>query len=328
MWLGDSRQINGHGEASYGDVNSNLPTVSVIIPAKTAAETLPLALASIAKQEYANIIDVVVAAADNNTSDVAKAAGTTVVMNPEGSTPVGLNLAIAKSKGEVIVRCDAHSQLPPDYVGRSIATLLRTGADNVGGMQVPIGETFWERAIAGAMSSPLGAGDARYRIGGKEGPVETVYLGVFRRSKLDELRGFDERFERNQDYELNHRIIATGGVVWFDPALKVRYRPRGSLGALFRQYFDYGRWKRQASKLHRRSLRWRQMAPPVLVLALAGSVVLTNWVAWAWLLPATYGVTLVIGGLVSARATGWSAMGIPPTLAIMHLAWGVGFLRG
>ncbi|MDX1469799.1 MAG: glycosyltransferase family 2 protein, partial [Acidimicrobiia bacterium] len=216
------------------------PTVSVIIPARDAAETLPKTLRAINKQGYPDVVEVIVAAADAETARVAAEEGARVVDNPFATTPAGLNLAIRASSGEVVVRCDAHAVLPPDYVSRAVETMARTGAENVGGMQVPVGTTPWEKAIAAAMSSPLGAGDARYRIGGKEGPAETVYLGVFRRETLERLGGFDERFLRAQDYELNHRIIGSGGLVWFDPELRVEYRPRGSLGSLARQYFQYG----------------------------------------------------------------------------------------
>ncbi len=150
-------------------------------------------------------------------------------------------------------------------------------------MQVPVGNTASEKAIAAAMSSRLGAGDARYRIGGKAGPADTVYLGVFLRSTLERLGGYDEHFDRNQDYELNQRIRDSGGTVWFDPDLEVSYRPRGSLSALARQYFDYGRWKREFARHHPGSLRPRQLAPPLLVTGLVVAILAGFWWPWAWL---------------------------------------------
>ena len=251
-------------------MTANHPTVSVIVPARDAAETLPRTLESIATQTYDNVVDVVVAAADETSRNAAGDA--VVVMNPTGSTAVGLNLALARTTGDVVVRCDAHAFLPPNYVETAVATLLRTGADHVGGVQVPEGGTVWERAIGAAMSSRLGAGDARYRLGGGPGDVETVYLGVFKRSTLERLGGYDETFMRTQDYELNHRIIASGGRVWFDPMLQVAYRPRGSLRALGKQYFQYGQAKRQFARKHPGSLRARQWLPPLLVIGTAGAL--------------------------------------------------------
>lgn len=306
-------------------VSDELPTVSVIIPARNAGEALRDALDSIARQTYPNVIEAIVAAADPETA--AAASGAVVVDNPSGTTPAGLNRAFEKSTGDVIVRCDAHARLPEGYIERAVETLLRSGADNVGGMQVPVGETFWERAIAAAMSSPLGAGDARYRLGGDEGPVETVYLGVYRREALERLGGFDEEFTRTQDYELNHRIIASGGTVWFDPELRVEYRPRGSLSALARQYYEYGRAKRLFARRHPGSLRWRQLVPPAAVAALGASLVISVWWPWAFVALGVYALAVTIAGLATAPREGMAAFGSIPALAVMHLSWGLGFLK-
>jgi succinoglycan biosynthesis protein ExoA len=305
-----------------------LPTVSVIIPAKDAAATVQRALESVRDQTYSNVTEVVVAAADSESAEVAQAFGATVVNNPEGGTPAALNRALSYSSGEIIVRCDAHSVLPPGYVERAVETLMRTGADNVGGMQVPVGESFWERSIAAAMGSRLGAGDARYRVGGDEGPVETVYLGVFRRSVLERIRGFDEAFTRTQDYELNHRIIESGGVVWFDPGLEVEYRPRGSLRDLARQYFEYGQAKRQFGRKHPGSLRWRQLGPPAAVVVLAASVAVAPFWGYSLLAPAAYLGTVMLAGAVQGFRHVKTATGVPLALLTMHMAWGIGFLRG
>lgn len=303
-------------------VSANLPTVSVVVPARNAAVALPRALASIVGQDYPSVIEVIVAAADDDSA--AAAEGATVVRNPVGSTPAALNAAVAASRGEVVVRCDSQSVLPAGYISRAVDTLLRTGAANVGGMQVPVGETGWERSIAEAMRSPFGAGDARYRVGGDEGPADTVYLGVFRRSALDEVGGFDESFVRNQDYELNHRLIASGGVVWFDPELKVEYRPRGSLRELARQYYDYGRAKRHFARTHRRGLRWRQLAPPALVVMLIAALIVSIWLPAVLLVPLFYVVALVAVGISSES----SAIRVASALGTMHLSWGLGFLFG
>lgn len=301
-------------------MSSNLPTVSVIVPARNAAAVLPRTLTAIREQDYPNLIEVVVAAADDQTA--AAAEDVTVIRNPSGSTPTGLNLGLAATHGEVVVRCDAHSVLPQGYVSRAVEILLRTGAANVGGMQVPVGETTWQRAIAAAMSSPFGAGDARYRIGGEEGPVDTVYLGVFRRASLEAVGGFDETFARNQDYELNHRLRAAGEIVWFDPDLRVEYRPRDSVRALARQYLDYGRAKRLFWRTHPRSLRLRQVAPPLLVMTLGASLLVSLWLPVVLLIPLAYVVALLGAGVVSRSGTLRTAT----ALGVMHLSWGWGFL--
>jgi glycosyltransferase involved in cell wall biosynthesis len=304
------------------------PSVDVIVPAKDAGETIRPALVAVTSQTYPFLGSVVVAASDPGTAAAARDCGAVVVDNPSGRTPAGLNLALARTTAEVIARVDAHSVIPPDYLARAVQILADTDADAVGGMQVPVGNTTWEKAIATAMSSRLGAGDARYRIGGKAGPADTVYLGVFLRSTLERLGGYDEHFDRNQDYELNQRIRDSGGTVWFDPGLMVAYRPRGSLGGLARQYFDYGRWKREFARRHPGSLRPRQLAPPLLVSGLSLAIVAGAWWPWAWLAVAAYLLVLVLFALSRLGSAGPSALLTPPALATMHSSWGLGFLLG
>jgi glycosyltransferase involved in cell wall biosynthesis len=302
-------------------MNDSQPSVSVVIPGFNAASILPRAIESVRNQDYPNVIEIIVAAGDAETARVATDLGADVVSNPSTRTPDALNLGIARASGSGVVRCDAQSALPSGYVSRAVETMVRTGATNVGGMQVPVGTTYWERGIAAAMSSPLGAGDARYRTGGSEGPTETVYLGVFDKEQIEDLGGFDPEFARNQDYELNHRIIESGGIVWFDPTLQVEYRPRGSLKELWSQYYQYGRAKKRFARRHRGSLRWRQLAPPLLVICLLLSLVAALWFPWALTLPAGYAIGLTLGTFLTRGNAGTI-----PALGVMHISWGLGFL--
>jgi hypothetical protein len=210
---------------------------------------------------------------DDGTDQVAAAIAANerrvhVIPNPSGVTPTGLNAAIAATRGEVVVRVDGHSSLSVGYIRRAVATMARTGAVNVGGMQVPTARTPFEEAVAAATTSWIGTGGATYRVGGAEGPVDTVYLGVFDRAAGDQVGWFDGDLIRNQDYELNIRLRRAGGQVWFDPELSVGYRPRGSWTALARQYYDYGYWKARVLRRHPGSTKLRQVLPAALPAAL------------------------------------------------------------
>ena len=266
--------MTGRPQGQEGDPD-RWPPVSVIVPARNAQATLPATLDSILAQDYGGVIDVIVAdGADTSaTRDLLRVRFPSVrrVPNPEGTIPCGLNRALAVARHDIIARCDAHTTLPPNYLARAVRTLQRTGAANVGGQVHPVATTRFERAVALATQSPLGAGDARYRIGGGEGPVDTTFPGVFRRDRLDAAGGWDESLPANEDYALNWVLRAGGGIVWFDPALVVDYRPRGDVRALARQYFGYGRWKAAMLARHPRALRARQVAAPVLVAALAAA---------------------------------------------------------
>ncbi|MFP5310482.1 MAG: glycosyltransferase [Actinomycetes bacterium] len=311
------------------------PRVAVVVPALRSGATLPDALRSVRAQTDAPIL----VAADPDDRDtraavtrLARELGEVhLVDNPGGSTPAGLNRAVeAAGEVDVVVRVDAHAVLPDGYVERAIATLAATGAGNVGGRQVPRASSGFRAAVAAAMASPAGAGGAAYRTGTEPGPVDTVYLGVYRREALAAVGGFDERLRRNQDYECNVRLRAAGWTVWFDPALEVAYTPRGTVASLARQYHDYGRWRRATLRLHPSSLRARQLAAPAVVLATLVGGILAAAVSARPLL--TFLAAYLVGLLLAARqaAAGGPAGTVPTALALatMHLAWGTGFLRG
>ena len=324
------------GRGSMPDVaggRGELPPVSIVIPARNAEATIASTLDSVLSQDYGGPMEVIVADGSDTpaTSEMVRRQYPTVrlVPNPARTAGFGMNAGLRASTGEIVARCDAHALLPPGYLRRAVETLERTGAANVGGRQRPVGRTFFERAVALAMSLPLGAGDARYRIGGAEGPVDTVYLGVFRRRALETVAGYDSSLHRNQDYELNWRLRARGEKVWFDPELSVAYAPRGTLPSLASQYFDYGRWKRVVLRLHPSSARTRHFAAPLLLSGLAASIVLA-WAGVPWwaaaALPLAYLLALAGGALAAGiRRREPSASLLPLILATMHVSWGAGF---
>jgi succinoglycan biosynthesis protein ExoA len=311
------------------------PRVTVVIPAKLAAATL-LATVQAALQPEVHHLVLAVDPSDIPTWDVAEGLQheyperVSVIRNDSGRTPDALNAAIRATDGQVIVRVDAHALLPSGYVRRAIETLRATGAANVGGRQEPVARGGFGRAVAAAMTSPLGAGGAAYRTGSVAGPVDTVYLGVFRREALEAVGGFDPRFTRNQDAELNIRLRRAGFLVWFAPELVVAYRPRDTPTSLARQYFEYGRWRRLTARVHRGSLAKRQLAPPALLGGLAVSLVMSGIardVRPTVLATSTY-LGLVVGAAASARPGLRFVPAVTVALSVMHVSWGLGFLIG
>ena len=305
--------------------------MSVMIPALNAGAVIDRCLDAVLAQEVELDFDVIVSVGPS-TDDTADrvdrraAADPRVrrVDNPSGATPRALNLAIQSSAGDLVVRVDAQSELPPGYLRRTLETAIETGAANVGGIQRAVGREPWSAAIAAAMRSRFGVGPAQFRSGSHEGPTDTVYLGGFRRTALDEVGGYDESLIRNQDYELNYRLRKAGFVVWLDPSLVVEYTPRGSLSSLWSQYRQYGKWKRIVISRSPRSLRPRQMAAPALVLGLLASVGLgVAGSPLGLVLPAVY---LAAVGLFAARPRGASRRRVALAFVTMHLAWGFGFL--
>lgn len=261
----------------------------------------------------------------------------TLVDNPSGLTPQGLNAAIGATRREVLVRVDGHTVLPAGYIEQGVRALVETGAANAGGRMVPVGDGPWQRAVAAAMSSRWGIGGVSFHVGGAAGPAETVFLGVFRRAALEAVGGYDEHFLRAQDWELNHRLRQAGYEVWFEPGMAVEYRPRASLGALARQFHASGRWRREVVRRHPGTLGARYLAPPLAVAAMAlgpaAGIAGAAWgVGWLWLgflAPLGYAAGVSAVSLAFTRSLGWStAARVPAVLSTMHVAWGLGFWRG
>ncbi|MDQ2849379.1 MAG: glycosyltransferase family 2 protein [Actinomycetota bacterium] len=291
-------------------------------------------VAAILAQDWSGPLEVVLALGPSNdrTDDVAaglSAADDRVrtVRNPSGRTPDALNAAIAAASYDVVARVDGHGILSPGYLRTAVEVLEATGAANVGGIMDAEGTIDFERAVAAAMKSKIGVGGVKFKQGGAPGPADTVYLGVFRRDWLRRVGGYDRRYIRAQDWEMNFRIRQQGGVVWFTPQLLVTYRPRGSFQTLARQYRDYGRWRRVVAREHKGSINARYLAPPAAVTAIAVSAV--GGLKWRplWAIPAAYVTAITVGGLViSRKETPRTRVQVPAVLATMHMSWGWGFL--
>jgi succinoglycan biosynthesis protein ExoA len=309
------------------DRDDDWPDVDVVMPVRNEAAHLTAAVAAVRSQEYPGRVRIFlgVGPSDDGTEQVAEAlagADLVVVDNPTGVTPAALNAAIRAGSAPVIVRVDGHSELSAGYLRRAVETLRRTGAANVGGLQVPVPTSPFEEAVAAATTSWLGTGGASYRVGGEEGLVDTVYLGVFDRAAIEGVGLFDERLIRNQDYELNIRLRRAGGVVWFDPGLSVGYRPRGSWRALARQYWEYGYWKAAVMRLHPGSARLRQLVPPLAIGGVLGATVLSARHRSLAVVPAAY-ATVVVG--TAARTSRPLVAVVAP---LIHACWSAGLVAG
>jgi cellulose synthase/poly-beta-1,6-N-acetylglucosamine synthase-like glycosyltransferase len=253
----------------------------------------------------------------------------TKVSNPSGRTANALNLAINAAKYEYIVRIDGHSEIDSDYISRAISILQskeRANVVNVGGIMAAEGITLFQKAVARAMRSSMGVGSSRFHTGGEAGETDTVYLGVFKKSALVAIGGFDERFTRAQDWELNYRLRTNGGTIWFDPDLKVTYRPRRTLLALAKQYFEYGRWRRAVSRRHLGTVNFRYLAPPIAVSINALSIILALTSANIFITPVLiYLLSMILGGIVIGKSWGERLL-LPLVMTTMHHSWGLGFL--
>ena len=250
------------------------------------------------------------------------------VRSPSGTTSAALNLAIARARHEIIARLDGHAVFGPDYLRIAVQLLDQTGADVVGGRMMARGGSITQQAIGAAMSSKFGVGRAVFRTGGSAGASDSVYLGVFRRVVLARLGGFDEKYLHAQDWELNYRIRAGGGRVWFSPDLYCHYQPRGTLRGLAKQYLHYGRWRRALIRRYPETLNARYLAPPGAALAMIIGIALGLAGRRAgWLAPASYLGWVAVGTARAARGLpARAALLLPPTFLTMHWSWALGFI--
>ena len=307
--------------------------ISVILPVRNEAAHLEEAIHAILSQDFQGKFEVILAIGPSHdeTESIARKLmaqdpRVVVVLSPSGRTAASLNLAVKTSHYSIIVRVDGHAKIPVNYLTHIMEILSETGAVNVGGVMAATGENVFERSVARAMRSSLGVGASRFHIGGTAGSVDTVYLGAFRKEALLAVGGFDERFTRAQDWELNFRLRAAGGVVFFDPRLVVTYRPRSSVNALARQYFEYGRWRRVVSRRHEGTINYRYLAPPFTVLATSLSLILGLSVSTIFLLPTLiYAIFILFASFIIGKTYG-EVITLPLILLTMHMCWGAGFL--
>ncbi len=315
-------------------LQSTPPVVSVVVPVLNEERHLADAVAMIQGQDYPGEIEIVLALGPSSDNTDAVAAGLALadpriclVDNPTGRTPAGLNAAIAASRGEIIARVDGHAEIPVDYLSVAVRILQEQDADNVGGIMYAQGRTPFQRAVATAMRSRIGVGNAAFHTGGAAGEAQTVYLGVFRRAMLERVGGFDEHYQRAQDWEMNHRIRGLGGRIWFTPELLVTYRPRNTPAALARQYFHYGQWRHVIARHHEGTINPRYLAPPTMVVGTAAAALVGLVWRPAWLVPAGYAGAIGVGGVLAARSEPLPVRALTPVaLAVMHWAWGLGYL--
>lgn len=322
----------------------DLPFVSIIIPCYNEQATIRKLLEALRSQTYplakteVVISDgfstdgtrVVIAAFQKEHADLS----VRVVENNARTIPSGVNQAIRESRGEIIVRLDAHSMPIPEYVERCVEAHRFGKGDNVGGVWEirPGADTWIAESISYAAAHPLGVGDAMYRLNARAGAVDTVPFGSFHRSLIEKIGAFDETLLANEDYEFNTRVRESGGVVWLDPAIRSVYFSRDTFGKLAAQYWRYGFWKFKMLKRYPHTLRWRQALPPVFVLILLSLIVLSLGSTIAQVLLvlqlSAYFIVLGLAGLQLAIKTrkGYLIWGLPLAIASMHITWGAGFL--
>lgn len=322
--------------------------VSYVMPIFNEVDYVEAAVASVLTQEYDGPVEILLALApskDGTDAVVERLAAEDdrirIVRNPKRHIPVGLNRAIAEARYPVVVRIDAHTELPAGYTKRGVAELNRVGAANLGGIMLARGRSGTQAAVARAYNHKLGLGGASYHAEEAEaGPAESAYLGIMRADAVREVGGFDETLRRGEDWEMNFRLRSAGHLVWLDPTLQVTYWPRDTWRNLARQFVATGIWRGELIRRLGGHNPLRFFVPPMLALSVATSVIvgllqvtglvggLLGWVlSAAYLGPLAYAGALAVAGATTDGSV-MDRLRFVGVLATMHLCWGSGFLLG
>lgn len=314
------------------------PLISVIVPALNEERYLGAVLDDMLAQEVDADVEILVV--DGGSTDGTRAivdsygakAAVRLVENPKRHQVFGYNLGIRDARGSLICIVHAHARFAKTYLAALWSARTRTGAGNVGGVIHHIGETTFGEAVALAMSSPLGVGDSKYRHTTRERWCNNV-MGTFIDRKLfDEVGYYNETNLANEDCEFNYRLRAAGYKILVTPAIEVTYFVRSSPLGLIKQYLRYGFYRRWTEVQHPGSVPWRVYAPPALVAGLILSALLfvAGFHILGLVLPLLYLCVLALGAVDGMRRSKRVELALlePVAIVIMHLCFGIGWLRG
>ncbi len=327
---------------SSGDsagVAAGNPLVSVVIPIRQEELYIEACIAAVLGQEFGGSCEVLVVdgMSTDRTREMVRAIAkrdprVRLLDNPSRIVPTAMNIGIRAARGEIIVRVDGHCRIPGGYIASVLQAFLESGAECVGGAMVAEGEGYWGEVIATATSSAFGMGGRRFHGHGPPRYMDTVYLGAYPKSVLLDAGLYDEQFVRNQDDELNCRIRARGGKVYFTSKIWAKYTCRSTLAKLASQYSQYGWWKVRLYAKHPKMLRIRHLIPSIFLLALI--LPLPAYLLLgrkALLAPAGLVVLHAAAGAISCLQERAPIRQIPGALAaflVLHLSYGAGLIGG
>lgn len=317
---------------------SNHPNVSFVIPMYNEEQYIENCLLSLVNQSYpSDKYEIIVI--DGNSKDKSlkivknlqkKHKLIKIFNNNEIITPISFNIGIKQSMGDIIIFGGAHALYEKAYIEECVKLLMTTDADNVGGIQNAVGQNYISNAIAYGMKSPFGVGNAYYHFSKKERYVDSVWGGAFRKETLEKLGGFDEKYLKMQDYELNYRLRGMGGKILVSPKIKCKYFVRNSLKKFAKQYFIYGAWKVKGIVEHPDLLAIRHLVPPCFVIALTISIIILPFnLMIGLIIPISYIVLNLLFSIAISMREGFKYVFILPiTFFLMNFSWGLGFLCG
>lgn len=316
--------------------NSAPGLVSIIIPTLNEEASIGATVTSLAGQLPSLVKEILIV--DGGSTDRTRAIVNQLaanddrirlVENPARLQAAGFNLAarMTSSLSEYLVRADAHAVYGSDYVESLVSAAQASGAQSVVNRLRSEGTNCFQKAVGYASNGKLGTGGAIHRVGGTSGFVDHGHHALFRRNWFLDLGGYDESFAANEDAEFDVRLRSAGGRIWYTDEATIGYICRSSPRALWLQYWRYGQGRARNQLKHGQKLRLRQLAPPILVILVALSLLTAVVLPAFLLLPILY-ITVVVAGSIQlcSSCRDRCALGAIFAIPIMHIAWGSAFL--
>ncbi len=316
--------------------------LSVILPIRNEARYIARSLNAVLAQDYpSDRIEVIVVdgMSDDGSREIigsiqANNPNLRLIDNPGRIVPTGMNIAMARARGEVFVRVDGHCEIEQGYFRRCVEHLQNDGVDGVGGPMETVGETELAAIIAAAMSSKFGVGDSAFRtVKDRTMLADTVAFPAYTRRVVERVGPYDEELVRNQDDDYNYRLRKLGAKVLLAVDVRSRYYSRDTIRSLWRQYFQYGYWKVRVMQKHPRQMRPRQFVPVLFVTAMLLSLLAAPFsIIGTSMLGLTGGsyliANLAASGLTARKQNRLLSWLLPVIFATLHVSYGLGFLVG
>jgi len=318
--------------------------ISIIIPCLNEEKYIAICLDSLLESDYDKSkmeVLVVDGMSSDKTREIVrdyaeKYSYIQLLDNPDKIVPKAMNLAIAEASGEYIVRLDAHSKFPKDYFSKLIYYSQKLNADNVGATVLTDvkNKNKKSNSIKSVLSHRFGVGNSDFRTGiDKIKEVDTVPFGCYPTNVFEKYGHYNERLIRNQDIELNKRIIKGGGRIYLIPDIQCTYFARENFIALAKNNYANGFWNILTAYYTKtlNSLSLRHFIPLFFVLSLVvpmGISLVFPKILWIAVFSLVSYLSLVI--IISFRLkNSFNSIGyLIISFLTLHLSCGLGSLMG
>ncbi len=317
-----------------------MKSVSIVIPSrnegKYIANCLEAIVANTYPKEYLTVI-----ICDGNSKDKtqeiignykSRYAYISSLRNMKQTTPYGLNMGIKHTESDIVIVLWAHCFIAPDFIEQCV-NFLETHEEVgcVGGVIENIYENDRAKIIGFAMTNKFGVGPSHFRTGGKEGFVDTVPFGAYRREVFEKVGYFDERLTRNQDDEFNFRVRKEGYKIYLSKKIKTYYPVRTNIKKFFNQLYQYGYWKVYVNMKHGRLTTFRQIIPFFFVVFLFVGLTFSLFYPIAAITYFSIILLYLLCGFLSTfkrKMKFVSRLKVVYCYMIMHIAYGFGYANG